>query len=299
VESLEGRWLMAGNVTATLNNGRLSIIGDAAANAVAVFEDHSTGMLEVLGLTDVGTMATPGSATTVNGGASAEFSGVNSLKVDLKGGDNSFLLTDATLSGSVRIETGHGNDNVVIGAMPDVNPAALDTTRIPSELIATTFHQVSIGGNLYIDTGAGDDQVIEAGVTITGSDYVDGGRGNNSIFLDVFTDTVDSLPALGVNVGKTLAIQGGRRGSETVGLNTVTSSRAYITGSSGADQVTIQNSNFDKLGVSLGRGDDSLDISDTTTTDDTYLHGGKGDDTLTLSGDTLANLHEHGFETTI
>ena len=279
VESLEGRWLMAGDVLATLTDGNLLIEGDAAANAVAVLQDHSTGMIKVQGMTDVGTVVTPGTATTINGGASAEFSSVTSITVRLKGGDDTFLLTDVSLTGSVKVRTSDGNDNVVIGAMADVTPVGLDTTRLPAEVLATTFHQVTVGGNVLVDTGSGDDLVLQAGVTVAGSDIVSTGKGDDHVFCDVFTDVSAALPALGVEIGRASIVLTGHD-DDTVNLNTVSGKHGLILTGRGDDQVAIQNSSFNTLAVILGRGDDSLNVSGTTTTKASIFRGGKGSDTI-------------------
>ena len=89
LEPCERRALLAGNVTALVDDGSLVIAGDAAANGVAI-QQTNTGRYVVTGFDLDG-------ATTVNGGsAPVVLDGVtNDVVVDLRDGDDALVVSNS------------------------------------------------------------------------------------------------------------------------------------------------------------------------------------------------------------
>src|SRR5262249_14916053 len=78
VEQLEGRAMLAGNVTASVSGGNLIIRGDNVDNGV-VISQTDPGTYLVTGID------TAGGPTTINGNTDATFTGVTgSFDIDLK-----------------------------------------------------------------------------------------------------------------------------------------------------------------------------------------------------------------------
>lgn len=167
-EQLESRTLMAGNITANLFAGHLSLIGDALANKVQIVSDGANIVLT-------------GSGTTINGGKSpVSFSvaDVTSIDVSLEAGNDKVSVTAANgsglgfdLSGDLTIETGSGNDQV-------------------SVLAKNADGRGINAAELVIDTGDGNDKVEisdnsgeDGGVILTGFLWVSTGIGNDQVKL--------------------------------------------------------------------------------------------------------------------
>jgi hypothetical protein len=101
-ECLEDRNLMASNVTAALTGGALSLTGDNNANYLIV---HQTGAnrFQVQG---INTNIHFGSQTS----RSITFSGVTDIGFIMRGGNDSVTVYNTSLTGSMGVEMGKGND---------------------------------------------------------------------------------------------------------------------------------------------------------------------------------------------
>jgi hypothetical protein len=101
-ESLENRNLMAGNVTAALVGGELSLTGDNSSNYLVV---HQTGAnrFQVQG---INTNIKFGSQTA----RSITFSSVIDIGFNMRGGNDSVTVYNSSLAGSMGVDMGTGND---------------------------------------------------------------------------------------------------------------------------------------------------------------------------------------------
>src|SRR5947209_9482425 len=180
VERLEGRAMMAADVSAYVLNGALFVGESAGApggqNGVQVAQ-VAPGVLRVTGL-----QTDDGGTSRVNGHASQDFAGVTSLFVNLGGGNDRvvvgsnssttalgdvFVNTDGShvfnaygsdydhvivqhlaTTGTVDIRTGPGNDSVTVG----------DSTIGTGDLDSLTIH-----------TGGGSDTVLLGDVNVAGN----------------------------------------------------------------------------------------------------------------------------------
>jgi hypothetical protein len=169
-------------------------------------------------------------------------------------------LADVNVAGKVNIQTGNGNDQILLGAAPV--PSG-DTTS-PLNLV---FGHVSIGGNLSVGAGNGDNTVLLAGISVTGNTKVTTGRGS------------DQIAVLG-NDGEFVG---------TFSINT----------GAGADKVVIADgANFDSsVSIKLGRGNDVLWLASDLFQGSVIIDGGKGTDTFLQSQSLFPNSFTAGNPT--
>ncbi len=127
-ESLEGRMMMAGNVTASLSGGCLQLCGDTKNNIIAVTQ-LSSGDWSVTGLL----------GTKICGQKSATFCNVCSINAKLDCGNDVVAVFNGCLPCDLCIDTSKGNDAVVL------------------------LH-LNVG-NVSVNTGVGNDLLVAVGVT--------------------------------------------------------------------------------------------------------------------------------------
>ena len=100
--SLESRVLLAGNVSARLANGTLTIHGDGSNNAVNVIDDGA-GNITITEYVN----------GTVNGGNDIVFASadVQNITISGKAGNDRFYVEGVKLTGNVKIDLDAGNDS--------------------------------------------------------------------------------------------------------------------------------------------------------------------------------------------
>jgi hypothetical protein len=163
------------------------------------------------------------------------------------GVDTVAILRSNNFGGSFDINTEGSDDVVMIGR---------DTNNPPLPLDAVT-----LGGNLNINTGDGDDAITLALALTGGSIIVNGGTGDDTIRLGSPTDT----PAAN------------RVGSSSQG-------HIIINGGDGADAITINHATtVGSLQVLLGDGANSLDVRNSSFSSSSSISGGANSDVVTLT----------------
>jgi hypothetical protein len=161
-ERLEDRLLLAGNVNAVLNGSTLVITGDADNNSFDV--SGSGGNITITGL----------ASTTINGGASDDFSGVQDVEIRTGAGNDSLGMAaneHTEILGDLTIITGQGNDGASVGNL---------------------LNGVTVHGRTVINTGAGNEIVSLEQGTFHGAVVIRTGAGNEIVHLDdsTFMDRV-------------------------------------------------------------------------------------------------------------
>lgn len=229
----------AGNVGAiVLDGGILQLRGDAAANDVVIAPGAADGELVVTGM----------NATTVNRAPEpGTFTGVRSLKVDLRNGDDALALEDAVVPVKVEIDLADGDD-----------------------YLAWTGGRA---GHLSAHGRSGDDQIELSSLTVTGELRVDSGDENDHVALDAVT-------------AEALAHVDGRNGDDVVSLVDVTSTGPHFSVfvDEGHDEVSIDGSSFSGfLNVHLGRANDEV-VMRAATGWYALLEGGGGFDVYRDAG---------------
>jgi hypothetical protein len=168
---------------------------------------------------------------------------------EVSGGEH-VAVADVDVTGNLSINTGCGNDEILIGA---AHTPATDS----NPLINLVFGPVSVGGNLNVNSGAGNDTVLLVEVSVTENTRLDTGAGNDDIgVLDSSSFTGD------------FAIHAGR-GDDSIVLST----------DSFASSVTIYG----------GRGTDIVGLADSLFEGTVTINGGPGNDTFLQTQVPFAN----------
>ena len=152
-EALEPRLLLDGNVTATVVDGDLRIVGDAADNSFRVTPGCGVGAFMVTGQDD----------TTINGDPLASVTGVtDDITITTKDGRDHVELQGITVADDLTIRSGARNDQVEVQG-------------------------TNVGGECKIITGGGDDEVAVQGTTVTDSALIRTGAGTDQVRIDTST----------------------------------------------------------------------------------------------------------------
>ncbi len=260
---LEPRKMLAGDVTATVNDGLLQIIGDAEGNEIIV-AGRPDGTATVFAVGD----------TTINGSSDPFIvtTQLDDVDVRLNAGDDNATIQGLVLSQSLRVRTGVGDDTtfvhhseiqrfeqfagdgddtlefnnlysrgsiVISGENNDdvvsiTNMAAGSTATVETGngVDTVAIDNLGVKDNIDLNTGGANDQVI-----MTGRVY--GYRAN--LLLDQGNDSLSILPATSGETAlflRELNIQGGD-GNDNIAMDaSVTSSRkTVIGGDDGTDSI--------------------------------------------------------------
>jgi hypothetical protein len=169
-------------------------------------------------------------------------------------------LADVNVTGKVKIQTGNGADQILLGAAP--LPSG-DTTS-PLNLV---FGHVSIGGNLKVSSGNGNDTVLLDGISVTGNTHVKTGNGNDQIAV--------------------LGNDGAYTGTFSIDSGT------------GADKIVVADgANFaSSVSIKMSRGSDVLYLASDLFQASVGINGGQGTDTLLQSQSIFPNSFTAGNPT--
>ena len=241
VEELEARTLMAGNVTAIMSGGNLTLSGDTLGNEIQAYQT-APGTYRIVG--------NPG--TTVNGASAFTASGVTGdVKINMGAGDD-FVQLMMVVPGNLNIDMGSGNDFLSLGGFFELPPGAQslpyavdvkggltvnsqagnDVLNIFDSRVAGATSLVTGSENdrvtllntrflntLDLDTGSGDDSVDIGNISVTGKANLQTGSGNDAVTLkdsafssdltlDGGSGTGDSLMKSGNLFAKPVTIKG-------------------------------------------------------------------------------------------
>ncbi len=298
IESLEQKQMLAGDVLVNVVNGVLTLEGDDLGNQVVVSSGEEPNTFVIRGLD--GTQIIEGDAEP---GTEIIVEGVrHGLRANLGGGDDVLRVEDAVFRGNVAINTGAGNDRVVIGALPVEMEALL---AVDDETTDTA--SVRLGRNLLIHTGEGDDTVVIADTVGRGSLVVETGRGDDTVRLGRADETeptddetaavssVESEADFAADVSFALGVHVGLgAGDDTLHVHNLRAGGLHANGGAGADTMRIEDVRSHAIILWGGLGDeaDIVSVGDVVTRL-LFAHLGGGDDTLTLKGvkAQLALLH--------
>jgi hypothetical protein len=327
-ESLERRDLLAGDVLVNVVQGSLVIEGDELGNNIAISANAETGDITVTGL-DGTTVHLEGE----DPGTEVVVSGVRrDVRINLGDGDDVVSLGELSVRGDISIRTGLGEDTVHVGDEGDMateSQLELDAlVNLRGSLRINTgdgndeviVDNTALRASLHINTGDGDDTVslggetmvdgtaaalsnsgnrglggigrgllggdIDARLNVRGGAHVDLGDGNDELNLDqvqvrsmLTVKGGEGDDDVNVNSASAFALSIlGDEGMDTVSINDLHAGHLGVFTGGGADNVSIADSVFFSLGVSLGDDDDTLS-TDTLTARFAMLRGGEGEDT--------------------
>ncbi len=201
-QTLEDRAMLTGNVLASLSGSNLTVSGDAADNQLEVTVLNNQVILR--GLTN----------TTINGSTAL------------------FVIADNTdtAPGNITIETGAGNDTVILS------------------------RNIKVAGTTWLDGGAGNDALGVDGATFHQTLSIYGRTGNDTI-------TVQNATTAGL-----LQIKG-KSGDDLISLTNLTANGALrIEGNRGIDGISLKNvTAAAKTKIKTGAGNDDIVIQEFDT----------------------------------
>ncbi len=291
-DDLESRVMLAGDVTAVLDGGTLTITGDGEGNALRL--DQVGDTVVVSGLFDAGNV-NPASNTTINGLTSAElFQGVTNLVVNLGGGDDILLLGQDSfleLDGDLNIDMSTGNDIVVIGTGNNNGEKGDngDYVALLDEYQSGGF--VNVGGEANISLGSGDDTLFMEDVEI--------GTEPNQNALRIFAGSgSDGIDMRNVILNEDLLMELGAGDDIVNAVNVQIAHDVELFGEAGNDYIQLNNVSVgvseyeftpDNADIDLGSGDDSVVLVGPVTVQDRLrVIGGEGTDFVV--GTAFANV---------
>ncbi len=302
MERLEDRQMMAGDVTAYVQNGTLYVkeasghVG--AAQAVQVSELNN-GSIRVQGAFS----STGGAKTKVNGKDFVDFPIAvwKDISINLGGGSDQLTVHDISgFSLFVDVAGPGGNDNDTV-TMNRVFTRGRVSITMGDGVDNLVLQTVQVGNNaggddesLHINTGvrspavnADRDNVTILGSTVFGSTEIS--TGANADFVAVRNSTLgDSAfdpTTINTGTGADIVELGSRPGLvEGVGL----AGNLFITAGTDAEVDVDKVKLVDVFGdhnivMHLGAGDDQLDMVNVQARNDYVLYGEKGNDTMRLT----------------
>ena len=163
--------------------------------------------------------------------------------------------------------------NVVVRGLDDT------TVNGSSEFIVASGVN-TIGGNIFISLGDGDDTVLfSRNVNVTGKTDIRGGSGD------------DSIGSINATFGNGLDIHG-KRGNDTISIQeTDVTGRLWMKTRSGDDVISITDSTINgRLKIKSGVGSDAISVTGTTVSHKFSIHAGMGQDDVSLSNSTFSSL---------
>jgi hypothetical protein len=260
IESLEGRSLMAGDVTVAFNpaNNRWTLTGDNFGNQVSI-EGSPLGGLQAVGV----------AGTTLNGVAlPVQLGVVDDLFANLGAGGDSISIEDMigfNHGQNISINTGDGSDNVLIDNITLSGNLSIVTGNGNDTIDATQ----QIGGNLRISSGNGNDSVTvwgNSGLSIMANGQVDPNY--------VFNGAIGGGIQANINTG---------RGADSLFFNNGVDGDLTINMGTEKDVLTIFSTQVaDQTDVDTGAGNDFAEVTASAFSGPTAFDMGVGNDELTL-----------------
>ena len=281
-ELLESRVLLAGNVTAGLVDGNLTITGDADDNNVEVV------------VTGEGVVVRGLDGTTVNGSADdavmipGEDAIAGSLTANLGDGNDRIQIEGVDIRRRTTISGGNGDDEIGLTSL---------SARRKVELHGGTGNDTIVVNNVEsrrevkVTGGEGDDLVVVNGLSTRRKLAIVTGSGDDNVSIADSSARRKTKLRLGSG-DDTAAITGSSLGR-----------RLRIVGGNGDDLVQIENSTVRRISRLLGRrGDDSFLISGTTDLGRFSIRrGGRGEDAFEVEETVAGSKHtiERNFESDV
>jgi len=301
-------------VGAVLEGDTLTITGDDANNQIAIYAGDTAGDVIVAGGTD------DDGETLINDTADpATFTGVTNVVLDLKGGDDTAVVTNLDLSGDLTADLGDGDDQLVINGTAqnadgddddgeeidddsEDDAASIITLNGNAELVAGA---VSIGGDVSVTGGAGSDSVVASSATVAGDVTIDGEDGRDLLSISDATIGGSLTANMGAGDDSVAVVSSDITGDVTVDdieafsrssvmLRDVTiGGDVTLTLSDKADRVSLRNltagtdAGGGAVSIDTAAGNDKVSIRNLTAADLSVLAGG-GVDRVQLRGSDIA-----------
>jgi hypothetical protein len=286
-----------GNVQAYLSGGNLYIIGDANNNVLALWNVGANAIrIEGAGTTINGSPTAlvfslgtgksvfinlrGGNDTIVLGdnpgdGGSRSLAILGNLRIDLGDGNNTVGLENLFVRGTTTIRAGAGNDTVDIDTTPGGIPTFLKgnfTATLGDGTNAVTGSTFGVGGNVSITTGNDPDTIDLTNATIAKNLLIAANDGDDQITI---TDSdVDG------NITR-ISTGGGDDGITLAGSDF---KRLFVLAGDGNNTVDVDDVTAVSVNVTTGTDDDTVNITNSDFTLASSVSTDAGDDAVTVSG---------------
>ena len=255
-ESLEGRRLLTGNVTAKVTSANLNLNGDAQDNAITITQMGAN------------TYCVSGqNGTTINGQAKITVSGVkNNVNIKFLNGNDTVVLTAAAFPADVNVTMGKGTDLVQVGFSNDREFGS---------------GAVSVHHNLNITLGNGvNDEVDESDLSVGHDQNIKLGDGNyDAVYLGESGSVGAYTSEFAVQVAHDFNIALGNGNYDLVNLADLNVSPAFVPNATPAQVTTGVAPIADQspsggesvyvghdFNITFGKGNgDAVTINDNTT----------------------------------
>jgi hypothetical protein len=315
VEGLEERHMMAGDVTASVTARRLTITGGVEDSGIVI--TGLAGQIQVTGLEQ------GGSETTVNGTYRVTYKNINEIIIDMGGGDDVLVITNATLKSSLAIDMGDGEDIIGLGQFYNKTEFFIPNTHILESLVDKAvdplLKPLSVTKDVTIDMGDGENILRARAVTMSKNFSLITGTDDDTLTFEALGSPTDAdyLPGIAVTLATTIAtgdgddklkldrfttknliISGGGDHDEVELKNITVTQKTTVSGNDGHDAISLTNFTTRGLSVYGNAGDDDVFVKNVTTTALALFDGGTGDNIFhNLEGNTFKLLSWKNFVT--
>lgn len=276
---LEPRKMLAGDVTATVNDGLLQIIGDAEGNEIIV-AGRPDGTATVFPIGD----------TTINGSSDpfVVTTSLDDVDVQLNQGDDNATIQGLVLSQSLRVRTNAGDDttfvhHIEVQRFEQFAGDGDDTLE---------FNNVYSLGSILISGENNDDVVSITNLAAGTSATIQTGNGVDTVAID--------------NLGVTdnINLNTGDAGDQVILTGRVYGYRANFLLEQGNDSLNIlpatssETATFlRELNIEGGDGNDSISMDASVTSPrTTNIDGGDGSDSIEQAGASLRDASISSIE---
>lgn len=269
---LEPRKMLAGDVTATVNDGLLQIIGDAEGNEIIV-AGRPDGTATVFAIGD----------TTINGSSDpfVVSTSLDDVDVQLNQGDDNATIQGLVLSQSLRVRTNAGDDttfvhHIEVQRFEQFAGDGNDTLE---------FNNVYSLGSILISGENNDDVVSITNMAAGTNATLQTGNGVDTVAID------------NLGVKNTINLNTGDAGDQVIMTGRVYGYRANLLLEQGNDSLNILPATSSetalflrRLNIQGGDGDDSISMdASVTSSRKTTVGGGDGTDSIEQAGASLRN----------
>ncbi len=274
LESLEARQLLTGSVTTEVSRQTLYIVGDAEDNQIELFQQQN-GAIRIQATDSLTSIC----GTTGCRDAQIVPDVIRNIRISMHAGNDNVVVRDLNVGNDLRAEMGSGGDSLKVT-------------------------NVTTGDDIYVWTGGGGTSKNPDLVTVSDV-QVGGPKVNND--LGVFgTEGFEQLGLARVTVEDDIWVRLTKQGEgDVTSIEDTTVKGDYFGGTARVDshsvearnldvagegdfrtanQLSLDNSNFDELHVDGTAQSDSMTFSETTVATPTDVELLAGDDEVTVQG---------------
>jgi len=275
-EQLEQRVLLTVKVKFNANSGLLKITGDDDANRIDLDGLGTSGQLQLY----------------IDSTHFDDFTGVNTINVKLKGGNDFLYFNSIKINGSLTANLGSGSDELDIDNSINFGSGPDETNFIGGQVKA------DLGGNVGDLLDIDNELIVNGNASFKGFSDVDmNGAGTNYLFQP---GDIHFKADLNLDFGISADLNANSR--EILLDNVLVDGTAVINGTDSVERVRFTSSRFNDILVNLEGGNDSLNIVVAPDSSNRFVssefHGGDGNDEII----DFSNLYDNprvisGFET--